>query len=56
MNDVPISGRLVFDTAGRILRVVLNPADALAHKLLKGLRAILAPQHVRVSLGETQVM
>jgi hypothetical protein len=38
-----------------IRRIVLNGAAAWARRCANPLRALLKPEHVRVSLGETEV-
>lgn len=48
-----ISGRVEFDEAGRIRAVVLNRADRLAHHPLAALQALLAAEHIAVTLGAT---
>lgn len=48
-----ISGFVVFDALGHIVQIVLNQAAPLARGLVDGLLALLASEHVAVSLGET---
>ncbi len=48
-----ISGFVVSDTLGHVIEIVLNQAAPLAPGLVDGLLALLAPEHVAVSLGET---
>lgn len=48
-----ISGFVVSDTLGHIVQIVLNQAAPLARGLVDGLLALLAPEHIAVSLGET---
>jgi hypothetical protein len=48
-----INGFLVFDQTVGLLQIVLNQADPLAKKLSAGLAALLAQEHVAISLGET---
>ncbi len=40
-------------TTGRLCRFVLNAADRVAAGVTAALRALLAPAHVAVTLGET---
>jgi len=48
-----VNGLVERDAAGRICRIVLNQAHCYAHRLCAALHALVAPQHVAVSLGET---
>lgn len=48
-----VSGLLVFDPIHRISHILLNQADPLAQGLAVGLQALLASEHVAVTLGET---
>lgn len=48
-----IHGFLIFDQTVGLLQIVLNQADPLAKKLSAGLAALLAHEHVAISLGET---
>jgi hypothetical protein len=48
-----ISGFLVIDGGGQIVRIVLNRAAPLAPLLVDALQGLLAPTHVAVNLGET---
>jgi hypothetical protein len=48
-----ISGFLVFDAAGQVTAIVLNRAAPLAGGVAAALAALLAPQAVAVTLGET---
>jgi hypothetical protein len=48
-----ISGVVVCNPHGHIVQIVLNQAAPLVQGLIDGLRALLAPAHVAVSLGET---
>jgi hypothetical protein len=47
-----INGKIVLDHTTQPLLIVLNQADPVARKLYKGLAALLAQQHVVVTLGE----
>jgi hypothetical protein len=47
-----ITGHIVFDHNGKLCRCVLK-ADPLASKLAPALRALLAPEHIAISVGET---
>ncbi len=50
---VTISGVVLLDpTTGRLCRLVLNVADPVAAGVTSALRALLAPAHVAVTLGE----
>ena len=48
-----VNGVVERDPAGRICRIVLNQAHCYAHRLCAALQALVIPQHVAVSLGET---
>ncbi len=48
-----VSGLLVFDAMHRLSHIWLNQADPLAQGLAVGLQALLASEHVAVTLGET---
>lgn len=48
-----ISGFLVFDAQGRLVRIVLNQASPLASLLADSFRKLLAPMHVTLHLDET---
>ncbi len=48
-----VSGFLELETTGKIKRIVLNQAAALARHCAKSWQALLKPQHVRIILGET---
>jgi hypothetical protein len=48
-----ISGFLVFTSAGQVVAVVLNHAAPLATGLATALGALLAPERVAISLGQT---
>jgi hypothetical protein len=48
-----VNGVVDRDAAGRICQIVLNQAHCYAHRLCAALQALVAPQHVAVSLGET---
>jgi hypothetical protein len=48
-----MDGFLIFDQTVDLLQIVLNRADPLAKELQLGLAAVLAHEHVAVSLGET---
>jgi hypothetical protein len=48
-----ISGFLVIDVGGQIVRIVLNQAAPLAPLLVDSLQVLLAPTHVAVNLGQT---
>jgi hypothetical protein len=47
-----MNGMVLFDQAGHIFKVILNQAEPLARELSMGLAAILAREHVAVTLGE----
>jgi hypothetical protein len=54
VRDVfPISGFLVIDGGGQIVRIVLNQAAPLAPLLVDSLQVLLAPTHVAVNSGQT---
>jgi hypothetical protein len=48
-----INGLVEHDARGRICRIVLNQAHCYAHRLCHALQALVATQHVALSLGET---
>ena len=48
-----MDGVLVFDQSFELVQVILNQADPWAKKLRSSLAALLAQEHVAVSLGET---
>ena len=48
-----ISGFLVMDAMGQLVQIVLNQAAPLAPLLVDPLRALLAPAHVAINLGQT---
>lgn len=48
-----MAGLLIWDQALNLLQIVLNQADPFADELSIGLAALLAQQHLAVSLGET---
>jgi len=48
-----ICGFVCFDVMGSVMEVVLNQGARLAHVLIRSVRALLAPLHIVVSLGET---
>lgn len=48
-----VSGRLGFDHQQRLVHIILNIANPLAEGLSRGLTALLASEHVTVTLGET---
>lgn len=48
-----MNGLLIFDQAVDLLQIVLNRADPLAKELSIGLAALLAQEHIAVTLGET---
>ena len=48
-----VNGVVARDAAGRICQIVLNQAHCYAHRLCAALQALVAPQRVAVSLGET---
>lgn len=48
-----VSGRLGFDHRQRLVHIILNIANPLAEGLSRGLTALLASEHVTVTLGET---
>jgi hypothetical protein len=47
-----VSGLVMAHHAGQIFHIVLNQADPLAKELVKGLQALLEPEHLAVTLGE----
>jgi len=47
-----VTGTVVSDASGCIFQIILNPADPLAKELQVGLAALLAQEHIAVSLGE----
>jgi hypothetical protein len=48
-----VNGLVERDPTGQICRIVLNQAHCYAHRLHRALQALVAAQHVAVSLGET---
>jgi hypothetical protein len=48
-----VSGFLLIDVMGRIRQIVLNQDVPIAPVLLDPLRALLAPTHVAICLGQT---
>ena len=48
-----MNGFLFFDQTLDLLQITLNRADPLAKELSNGLAALLAHEHVGISLGET---
>jgi hypothetical protein len=48
-----VSGLVMIEQLTDISEILLNQADPLARKVVTGLRLLLAPEHVAVSLGET---
>jgi hypothetical protein len=48
-----ISGRVVVDAMGHIVRIVLNQAAPLVGGIVRALHALLDPAHIAVSLGQT---
>jgi hypothetical protein len=48
-----VSGFLVHDATGRILRIVLNAASPLARSLRPALAALLLPEAIEINLGQT---
>jgi len=48
-----VSGLVVCNAAGGLVQIVLNRDDPWTKKLLPALQALLAPQHVAVTSGET---
>ncbi len=48
-----VNGLVERDARGRICRIVLNQAHCYARRLLVALQALVASEHVAVSLGET---
>jgi hypothetical protein len=48
-----INGTVERDPSGRVWRIVLNQAHCYARRLCVALQALVAAQHVAVSLGET---
>lgn len=47
-----VRGMVIFQDDTRVHEIILDKADPLAHGLRRGLRALLAPLHVAVNLGE----
>jgi len=47
-----VSGKIIFQDDAHVVEIILNQADPLANGLCSGLRALLAPLHVAVNLGE----
>jgi hypothetical protein len=48
-----VAGAVETDPAGRVCRIVLNPASRLARRCLTAFQLLLAPAQVAVILGET---
>jgi hypothetical protein len=48
-----VSGQLVLNALGHIVQIILNQAAPLARGSVDGLRVLLAPTRIVVSLGET---
>lgn len=48
-----VNGLVERDATGRIARIVLNQAHCYARRVLGALQALVASEHVAVSLGET---
>jgi hypothetical protein len=48
-----VNGVVERDAGGRICQIVLNQAHCYAQRLCAALQALVSPQHVAVSLGET---
>jgi hypothetical protein len=48
-----VSGLIIFSQAASIQQIILNSADPLANELQAGLAALLALEHITVTLGET---
>jgi hypothetical protein len=48
-----VSGVLVLDRDGRILRIILNAASPLAKRLRPALAALLLPESIEINLGQT---
>lgn len=54
LRDVfSIAGQLEWEGSGKVHRIVLNEASGLARRLAPALQALLAPDTVRVNLGQT---
>jgi hypothetical protein len=47
-----IAGCLIFDPQGQLLQIVLNRTTPLAQEVAAALAILLAPAHVRITLGE----
>jgi hypothetical protein len=47
-----MNGLFLFDHLDRVRHIILNQADPLAQELCAGLLALLAQEHVAVTLGE----
>jgi len=47
-----MNGMIVFDHVARVHQIILNQADPLAQELCSGLTALLAHEHVAITLGE----
>ena len=48
-----VNGVVERDPSGHICRIVLNQAHSYAHRVRDALQALVASQHIVVSLGET---
>jgi hypothetical protein len=54
MRDVfTTSGKLVFDSQGYLVEILLNAADSLVRPWIRGLENMLSSEHVAVNLGKT---
>ena len=54
MRDVlTTSGKLVFDSQGRLVEIILNPYDSLVRPWIQALVALLTSEHIDVNLGKT---
>ncbi len=51
-----ISGFLRFDPFSHVIEIVLNQHARRAHVLIRPLRELLAPAHIVINMGETQVV